>query len=120
MLKRLVLIVLFCVACAKREVATPAAGVPGDPVRGRELLTTYGCTGCHMVPGVEGPRAMLGPALDNTATKTSIVGKFPNTPENMTRWITNPPGMDPNTTMPNVGVNPQDARDLTAFLFTLR
>lgn len=122
MSKRFVLLLLFALACAKREAAPAAAtvGPPGNAARGRELLTSYGCTGCHMVPGVEGPRASLGPALDNSATKTAILGKFPNTPENMIRWLVDPPAMDPNTTMPNLGVTEQDARDMTAFLFTLR
>ncbi len=122
MAKRLVFLLFFALACGKREAAPVAAtaGSAGDAARGRELMTSYGCIGCHMVPGIDGPRASLGPALDNSATKTAILGKFPNTPENMIRWLVNPPAMDPNTTMPNVGVSEQDARDMTAFLFTLR
>ncbi|MBK5259722.1 MAG: cytochrome c [Thermoanaerobaculia bacterium] len=122
MSKRFALLLVFALACGKREApaVAAAAGSAGDAARGRELMTSYGCTGCHMVPGIDGPRATLGPALDNSATKTAILGKFPNTPENMIRWLQNPPGMDPNTTMPNVGVTEQDARDVTAFLFTLR
>jgi cytochrome c1 len=38
----------------------------------------------------------------------------------MIRWIENPPGIDPKTAMPNMGVTPRDARDIAAYLYTLR
>jgi cytochrome c len=43
-----------------------------------------------------------------------------NTPENMRRWLKDPPAVDPKTAMPNVGASDEDIRDLAAFLYTLR
>jgi len=43
-----------------------------------------------------------------------------NTPENMIRWLKNPPGVDPMTAMPNLHVTDQQARDLAGYLYTLR
>ena len=45
---------------------------------------------------------------------------LPNTPQNLIRWIQNPPAVDPLTAMPNVGVTQADARDIAAYLYTLR
>ena len=38
----------------------------------------------------------------------------------MIRWIENPPAIDPKTAMPNMGVTVRDARDIAAYLYTLR
>jgi cytochrome c1 len=43
-----------------------------------------------------------------------------NTPDNLMLWIRNPPGVDPLTAMPDTGVTEGDARDIAAFLYTLR
>jgi cytochrome c len=62
----------------------------------------------------------VGPPLDKMAERTFIGGKIQNTPQNMMQWLQNPQAFDPGNAMPNVGVTPNDARDITAFLFTLK
>jgi cytochrome c1 len=47
-------------------------------------------------------------------------GVLPNTPENMARWIRAPQEVAPLTAMPNLGVTQRDARDIAAYLATLR
>ena len=47
-----------------------------------------------------------------------IAGVLPNTPENMLRWLQNPPAVDPLTAMPNLGVTEADARDMAGYLYT--
>jgi cytochrome c len=37
----------------------------------------------------------------------------------MNVWLMNPPGVDPKTAMPNMGVNTKDASDIAAYLYTL-
>lgn len=49
-----------------------------------------------------------------------IAGVLPNTPDDMIRWLQDPQGVNPRTAMPDVGASEIDARDMTAFLFTLR
>lgn len=63
---------------------------------------------------------MVGPSLDHMARHTTIAGKFQNNVPNMTKWLQNPQAMDPTNAMPNLGVTPDDSRDMTAFLYTLR
>jgi cytochrome c2 len=125
MLKRLLPIALLVLSACARETSAPAP-VPepprasGDANRGRELMTTYGCNACHIIPGVDGPRAMLGPPLQGAGSRPSINFRVPNTPENMVRWLRDPRSVDPDSTMPELGVTPLDATDMTAYLFTLR
>jgi len=38
----------------------------------------------------------------------------------MMRWLQHPQQIDPKNAMPDMGVTDQDARDLAAFLYTLR
>jgi cytochrome c1 len=63
---------------------------------------------------------MVGPSLDHIGTRTYIAGKLQNNAQNMAKWLQNPQAFDPNNAMPNLGVTPDDARDITAFLDTLK
>jgi cytochrome c len=101
----------------QNEVAQLTAG---DPERGRDLAQTKGCVGCHDIPGTRGPRGNVGPPLTGIATRVYIGGVLLNTPDNLRQWLLDPPGIDPKTAMPNVGLTDQEARDLSAFLYTLR
>ena len=38
----------------------------------------------------------------------------------MIRWIQTPQEVDPKNAMPNMGVTDQDAKDIAAYLYTLR
>lgn len=92
----------------------------GNADRGRQLMPKYGCDTCHVIPGVQGARGMVGPPLTHIASRQVIAGRFPNNPQTMMKWIQNPPSMDPNTAMPNMNVTAVDARDITAYLSTLK
>jgi putative membrane protein len=92
----------------------------GDVARGRTLVGEYGCTACHVTPGVNAPEAYVGPPLDKWARRAFIAGNLANTPDNLTLWLQNPELIEPGTAMPNLFVTEQDARDMTAYLFSLR
>ena len=92
----------------------------GDPGRGRAAIKRYGCQACHTIPGVEGADSLVGPPLDRIASRTYVAGVVTNTPGNMVRWIRDPHGVDPLTAMPNLGVSEEDARDIAAYLYTLK
>lgn len=118
-------VVLLLTSCGGREKVSesaPAAipGASGDPARGQMLVVQYGCQRCHVIPGVKGPQGRSGPVLTGMGTRQLINGKIPNTPENMVSWLLNPQAMDPNTAMPGSGATPEDARDMSAFMFTLK
>jgi mono/diheme cytochrome c family protein len=103
--------------CATPDVPATRAG---DARRGREVLTQYACNACHRIPGVTGSDVHVGPPLAGVGSRRLIAGALPNTPEQMVRWIRDPQGVDPQTTMPDLQVGEQDARDIAAYLATLR
>ena len=109
-------LVLLLLACHHER--GPSVG--GDPNRGKEAIQRYGCNSCHNIPGVPGPKGMVGPPLDHMAKRSFIAGKFPNNPQTMITWLQNPPAFDAQTAMPNLGVTETDSRDITAFLYTLK
>ena len=114
--------VLAASALSACDQAGPTATTmaAGDPSRGREALRTYGCVTCHTIPGVQGAAALVGPNLDQVASRMYIAGVMPNTPDNMIRWVQHPRDVDPLTAMPNLGVTDQDARDIVGYLYTLK
>ena len=58
----------------------------GNPDLGPQLIRKYGCSSCHLIPGIEGARGMVGPPLNGIASRTYLGGQLPNTPQNMQRW----------------------------------
>jgi cytochrome c len=112
-------LLLLLLAC-NREQKQSAALASGDVNRGKEAIERYGCNACHNIPGIPGPKGMVGPRLDHMASRSLIAGKFPNNPQTMIDWLQNPPKYDPQSSMPNLGVTPEDSRDISAFLYTLK
>ncbi|HET9464744.1 MAG TPA: hypothetical protein VFO71_04360 [Gemmatimonadales bacterium] len=94
--------------------------VGGDAERGRVALDGFGCGACHLIPGVTGARGMVGPPLAQFALRSYIAGQLPNQPDNLLRWLQDPPAIEPGTAMPDLGVTPAVARDMAAYLYTLR
>jgi cytochrome c2 len=92
----------------------------GNPARGRDAIALYGCGSCHTIPGVRSADALVGPPLDRIGSRAFVGGVVRNTPDNLISWIQNPPALDEKTAMPNLGVTPTDARDIAAYLYTLR
>lgn len=107
--------------CTGGHATTPyTLAVAGNPQRGRELIVHYGCGSCHTIPGIYTARGLVGPPLYFWSRRTMIAGEMPNTPANLMRWIENPPALEPNTAMPDLGVTPPQARDIAAYLYTLQ
>ena len=100
--------------------AQPSSIPGGDPRRGKATIDAMGCGACHVIGGVALAHGEVGPPLDGVARRVIVGGVLPNTPENMMRWIEDPPAFAPNTAMPNLGVTPQSARDIVAYLYTLK
>ena len=99
---------------------TPVPGLPGDPEVGRRAFLATGCGGCHTLTGVEGASGLAGPILSNVVLRPTLAGEtIPMSPETMMRWLLDPGAVKPGTTMPNVGLDEQEARDLTAYLYSL-
>jgi cytochrome c1 len=97
-----------------------AEALGGNPARGPAIAERYGCGSCHTIPGVTGARGLVGPPLLWWSRRTFIAGELPNTPENLVRWIRDPQSVEPHTAMPALGLSDAEARDVAAYLYTLR
>ena len=117
---RLVLAVLLLAACRPQDDRTARQLTGGDPDRGKLLIREYGCGACHTVPGVRAATGMVGPPLTGIADRMYLAGQLPNTPDNMKRWIREPQLVEGGTAMPNLNVSEEHARDIAAYLYTLR
>jgi len=83
---------------------------PAMEESGKHLyINKYGCNSCHSI-GEQG--GLVGPALDRAGFRLNDTWIY--------RWIIYPQGIKKHTRMPNLGINEQDARALTAYLNTLR
>jgi cytochrome c2 len=114
---RMTLVLLALLAgCGEGE--PPALG--GDAENGKLLLRQFGCSACHEIPGVAGGRGKGGPPLGGVAKRGYIAGVLPNTPQRMASFIRDPQAADPRSAMPDMGVNEEHARDMVAYLYTLK
>ena len=105
-------------ACGSQEKPTRVEG--GDPERGRLLAQQYQCAACHYIPEVQGANGDAGPSLQYMGRLSYIAGGIPNQPENMVRFLQNPPAVKPGTLMPALGISEEEARHMAAFMYTLR
>ncbi|MCD0505870.1 c-type cytochrome [Bordetella petrii] len=62
----------------------------------------------------------MGPSLRQLGNRAYLGGVVANTPDNLVRWLLDPPAMAPHTAMPKVGLSVAEARDVAAYLLTLR
>ena len=116
----------YILALAFGVITPVSAGQPvwavigGDARRGAELIQQFGCGGCHVVPGVDGARGDVGPPLTRFGERIYIAGMLRNTPPDLVRWLRDPQGVVPGNAMPNMGITDAQARDMAAYLYTLR
>ena len=99
---------------------TAAAKDERDAERGRALLAQYQCGACHAIPGVPASRGAFAQPLDHWRHRSYIAGRLPNRRDLLARWIVDPGALVPGTRMPRMGVSPQEAQAMAAYLFTLQ
>jgi cytochrome c oxidase subunit 2 len=84
------------------SAAAPAAAQDPAYAAGEKLFLAKGC---------------VGPNLANVGARSYIgAGSFKNTDETLARWIQNPQAMKQGVLMPNLGVKPEEAKALVAYL----
>jgi cytochrome c len=101
-----------------REKAAELTG--GDPSRGPDLMRRYGCAACHTVRGVGSVGGLVGPNLNDVKKQIYIAGVLTNTPQHLIAWIFDPQAANPRTAMPVTGISEAEARDVAAYLLSLR
>jgi cytochrome c2 len=119
-LPRLVLLLLLAGACGRASADQRRSAGIGDPERGRGAIARDGCGSCHLVPGVRDAVGLVGPPLLHWSRRGYIAGRLPNTPDDLVRWIVAPQAIEPGTAMPTLGIPVDEARDIAAYLYTLR
>lgn len=91
----------------------------GDAERGATVIRAFGCGACHEIPGIRDASGSVGPPLTSWARRSYIAGNLPNTPGNLVRWVMDPHEVEPGTAMPALGLDEQQALDVSAYLYTL-
>lgn len=109
---------LGCVSRATEISARATTG--GDPLKGSAAISRYGCGSCHTIPRIPGAHGLVGPPLTGIANRLYIAGELPNVPSNLMSWIRDPAKVNEKTLMPELGVTEDDARDIAAFLYSLK
>ena len=98
------------------------AGCSHSPAaeRGRALAEQYQCGSCHTIPGVNAANGQVAVTLESFGRRSYIAGRVPNLEENLVLWIVAPDKLVPGTMMPSMGVTPDDAKLIAAYLGQLR
>lgn len=106
--------VTYLVTTAK-EFRPAYKHVGGNSERGKELIQTIGCTGCHMVEGIEdkwnvGERR--GTYLTGTGSKVD--------PDWLVSWLKRPSHYQSDTVMPSFRLTDGEANDIASYLLSLK
>jgi cytochrome c len=119
--RRLIEVMLLsCLSSACVENGERTHVINADPEQGREDLQALSCGVCHVIPGVPGARGAVGPTLQAYSRRVYVAGKFRNDPELLVRWIRDAPSLAPDTAMPAVDMSEEQARNMAAYLYTLK
>ena len=122
-MKRAVFVtILLAFACNKPETpATQPAPPPpiGDAAAAKAHMEKYACQACHVIPGM-GEGGALGPDLTGFASRPTLNGRVPKNPQAVAAYLLNPTAIDAQTSMPAVGLSEAEAKDIAAFLETLK
>ena len=125
-----VLGVVAYLAARSEKISYPPLPGHGDARRGRRLVKTAGCMGCHALERDEVSPEVLqarnrGEAPDPIAWERrfgpdlSRIGSKAR-PEWIYQWIRDPRQYNPETRMPSLRLTQQEALDITAYLVSLK
>ncbi len=98
------------------------AATPADPqaLAGAQLFQQRGCAGCHTITGTAA-QGRVGPDLTHVGSRTTIAaGLLENTPQNLSAWLRDPPGVKPGARMPNLNLSEEELGALVAYLQSLK
>lgn len=109
----LALLVSGLTGCDNDQTGTTA----GDRERGKALITSYGCGSCHRIPGVRGANGEVGPRLKDIHSRAYLGGVIPNNFDNLVLWLTETRQIAPGSAMPSLGITPEEAEHIAAYLY---
>jgi cytochrome c len=111
--------ICIVLCCAVAKFASGENHGSGNVERGKIAIERRGCVACHAISGISDFDSNVGPPLDDIAKRVYLAGILANTPQNMQRWLRNPPAVKPGTAMPDMGIGEAEAKDIMAYLYTL-
>ena len=99
--------------------------------QGVQVILQRGFGSCHTIPNIPGASGTIGPNLwphDDVPAlgKRPMIATYPNgtVPNNsvdeLAKWIADPPSLKPGTTMPKLGLSPDEAAAAAAYLYTIQ
>ena len=100
-------------AWLRHQAETPVEPTAGLAAEGARIFGQQKCRDCHA-------DSQKGPPLMHIVGRRLLGGDIPNTPENLTRWITHPQSIKPGNRMPDSRLSGEEARALAAYLETLQ
>lgn len=87
---------------------------------GRRAFESQACMNCHTIAGTAA-RGQFGPDLTHFASRETLAsGAADNTTENLENWIQDPDSIKPGSLMPAMHLTPDQVREITAYLNTLK
>ena len=109
----------YLVGAAARDSFAFAGKFPGGTAsRGKEIVETVGCLGCHTIGDQTKVREARGTSYDIAPELTRVGSKV--RPDWIYDWVRNPRHYNPTTKMPNLRLTDAEARDVTAYLVTMK
>jgi len=109
----------YLVSLAPRDSFRLAGKFPGgDAAKGKGIVESVGCLGCHAIGDQTNVRAARGTSYDIAPELTRVGSKA--RPDWIFDWVRNPRHYNPTTKMPNLRLTEGEARDVTAYLVTLK
>ncbi len=98
----------------------PVATMSGLAAQGEQIFMNGVCVGCHTVNGTKA-QGKVGPNLTHLATRSVFAGAIMDmTPDNLTRWLTDPQKVKPGTLMKIPPLTPDQISALVAYLTSLK
>jgi cytochrome c oxidase subunit 2 len=89
---------------------------------GKRIYASAACIACHAIEGVSA--GIIGPNLTHVGSRTTIAGGlFPNTPDEMAKWIADAPGRKPGAIMfplASLGITQDQIPAIVAYLQSLK
>jgi hypothetical protein len=102
-----------------------AATLGADLGKGRKLLETKGCGGCHVMTGVATIPSSAMPAMDAKAQDRAFklapdlrVTRDRMTPAKVVMWLTDPKALKPDSDMPKIALTDSEIKDLAGYIMT--
>ena len=107
-------------AWAALQRSAAAAPDDADALAGRAVFLSKPCAACHTVRGTEA-KGKTGPDLTHVGGRGTIAaGTLDNTRGGMAAWIADPQTVKPGNNMPLVTLAPEELRQISAYMESLK